>query len=211
MRRGAGDFFRVEVERDFELDMIDVGGAVARPFCLDVLRLKRAASTGERDGEGLAIAKVHRQLIEKSRLVHGGDVMNRGSRAQTGKEARKIECGAPRPAPPAGVTPAPGIRRRKDAGLRSVRSEGGRKPCHASSITMMASFGASVSGDFVKFAPPETVLSRILPAGRSISRGSAVKFSATTMCCAGVSRWNTRQSSGALVERAIAAFDHRRR
>src|ERR1700729_1423331 len=98
MGRGPRDFFRVEVERDLELDMTDVGGAVARPFCLDVLRLKRAASTGERDGKGLAIAKLLCQLIEKSRLMHGRDVMNRGGAAQTGK----IECGAPRPAPPAG-------------------------------------------------------------------------------------------------------------
>ena len=85
MRRCAGNLFRVEVERDLELDMLDVGGAIARPFCLDVLRLKRAASAGEGDGKGLAIAKVHRQLIEKSRLVHGRDVMNRDGRAQTGK------------------------------------------------------------------------------------------------------------------------------
>ena len=86
--------------------MTDVGGAVARPFCLDVLRLKRAASTGESDGKGLAVAKLLCQLIEKSRLMHGGDVMNRGCPRANGKEG-EIECGAPRPAPAAGVTPAP--------------------------------------------------------------------------------------------------------
>ena len=107
MRRGAGDFFRIEVERDFELDVLDVGIAVARPFRLDVLRLKRAASAGESDGEGLVIAKLHGQLIEKSRLVHGRDVMNRVARTQTGKSSEEIECGAARPAPAAGVTPAP--------------------------------------------------------------------------------------------------------
>jgi hypothetical protein len=85
MRRGAGDLFRVEVECDFELDMLDVGGAIARPFCLDVLRLKRAPSTGEGDAEGVAIAKFHRQLIEKSRLVHDADVTNGNGGAQTGK------------------------------------------------------------------------------------------------------------------------------
>src|SRR5579862_2186478 len=63
MGRGAGNLFRVEVERDLELDMTDVGGAVARPFCLDVRRLKRAAPTGERDGKGLAVAKLLCQLI----------------------------------------------------------------------------------------------------------------------------------------------------
>ena len=63
MGRGAGNLFRVEVERDLELDMTDVGGAVARPFCLDVRRLKRAASTGERDSKGLAVAKLLCQLI----------------------------------------------------------------------------------------------------------------------------------------------------
>ncbi len=50
--------------------MVDVGGAVARPFRLDVLRLKRAASAGEGGIEGLAIAKVHRKLIKKARLMH---------------------------------------------------------------------------------------------------------------------------------------------
>ena len=85
MGRGAGDFFRVEVERDLELDMTDVGGAIARPFCLDVLRLKRAASTGESDGKGLAIAKLLCQLIEKSRLMHGRDVMNRACPRANGK------------------------------------------------------------------------------------------------------------------------------
>jgi hypothetical protein len=55
--------------------MVDVGGAVARPSGLDMLRLKRAASAGEGDGEGLAIAKVDRELIEKSGLVHGRDVI----------------------------------------------------------------------------------------------------------------------------------------
>jgi hypothetical protein len=84
MRRGARDFLRVEVERDLELNMVDVGGAVARPFRLDVLGLKRAASAGEGDSEGLAIAKVHRELIEKARLVHG--VMLR-----TGTAARNRE------------------------------------------------------------------------------------------------------------------------
>jgi hypothetical protein len=64
-----------------------------------VLRLKRAASAGERDGEGLAIAKVHRKLIKKSRLVHGGDVTNGSSRTQTRKEAKRLNAGlrAPRP------------------------------------------------------------------------------------------------------------------
>src|SRR5580704_4009226 len=84
MGRGTRDFLRVEVERDLELDMINVGGAVARPFRLDVLGLKRAASAGEGDSEGLAIAKVHRELIEKARLVHG--VMLR-----TGTAARNRE------------------------------------------------------------------------------------------------------------------------
>jgi len=46
--------------------------------------LKRAASAGEGDSEGLAIAKVHRELIEKARLVHG--VMLR-----TGTAARNRE------------------------------------------------------------------------------------------------------------------------
>ena len=91
MRRGAGNFFRVEVERDFELDVIDAGGAIARPFCLDVLRLKRAASAREGDAKGLAVAQLHRQLIEKSRLVHGRDVMNRGARAQSGSESGQRE------------------------------------------------------------------------------------------------------------------------
>src|SRR5579862_7492579 len=63
MGRGAGNLFRVEVERDLELDMTDVGGAVARPLRLDVRRLKRAAPTGERDGKGLAVAKLLCQLI----------------------------------------------------------------------------------------------------------------------------------------------------
>ena len=85
MGRGAGDFLRVEVERHFQLDVVDVGGAVARPFGLDMLRLKRAASTGEGDSERLAIAKVHCELIEKSRLMHGRDVTNRDARAQTPK------------------------------------------------------------------------------------------------------------------------------
>jgi hypothetical protein len=85
MGRGAGNLFRVEVERDFELDMFDVGGAIARPFCLDVLRLERAASTGEGNSKGLAIAKLHRQLIEKSRLVHGADVTNGSGGVQTRK------------------------------------------------------------------------------------------------------------------------------
>ena len=83
MGRGAGDLFRVEVQPDFELDMLDVGVAIARPFWLDVLRLKRASSTCEADAEGVAIAKFHRQLIEKSRLVHAADVMNRTGGAQT--------------------------------------------------------------------------------------------------------------------------------
>jgi len=99
MGRGPGDFFRIEVERDLELDMTDVGGAVARPFWLDVLRLKRAPSTGESDGKGLAVAKLLCQLIEKSRLMHGRDVMNRRVHAQSGKEGRRLNAGlrAPRP------------------------------------------------------------------------------------------------------------------
>src|SRR3984885_7772617 len=154
MRRGARDFLRVEVERDLELNMVDVGVAVARPFRLDVLRLKRAASAGEGDSEGLAIAEVQRKLIEKARLVHG--VMLR-----TGAAARNRE-----------VT------------------------VHFVS-TMTASLGASVSGDFADCSGRAPVVSRILPDGKLISRGSAVKFSATTRGCDAVSRWNTRQSSGA--------------
>ena len=95
MRRGAGDFLRVEVERDFQLDVADVDVAIARPLRLDVLRLKRVPSTSEGDGERLVVAKLHRQLIEKSRLMHGRDVMNRGTIAQTGK--LKAGLRAPRP------------------------------------------------------------------------------------------------------------------
>src|SRR5271163_2648572 len=87
--------------------MLDVGGAISRPFRLDVLRLKRAASTCERDREGLVIAKLHRQLIEKSRLMHGRDVMNRSRAAQSGKRDYETECGVAHPTPAAGVTPAP--------------------------------------------------------------------------------------------------------
>ena len=75
------------------------GGAVARPFCLDVLRLKRAASTRESDSEGLGVAQLLCQLIEKSRLMHGRDVMNRRGAAQSGKDTRRLNAGlrAPRP------------------------------------------------------------------------------------------------------------------
>src|SRR6266404_36612 len=99
MRRCPRNLLRVEIERDFQLDMTDVGGAIARPFCLDVLRLKRAASTCERDCKRLRVAKLHCQLIEKSRLMHGRNVMNRSCAAQSGKEAKRLNAGlrAPRP------------------------------------------------------------------------------------------------------------------
>ncbi len=71
MGRGTGNFLRVEVERDFQFDVTDIGVAIARPFCFDMLRLKRAASAREGDREGLGIAQLYCQLIEKSRLVHG--------------------------------------------------------------------------------------------------------------------------------------------
>src|SRR4029077_6761235 len=86
MCRRSRNSLRIEIERDLELDMLDIRGAIARPFRFDMVGLKRAAPTRERGAERLAIAKVNRQLIEKSRLMHGADPMNRGRRAQSGKK-----------------------------------------------------------------------------------------------------------------------------
>ena len=86
MPRGAGDSLRIEIERDFELDMLDVRGAIARPFRFHVLGLKRAAPAREHSSERIAIAKVNRQLIEKSRLVHGRDPTNRTAPAQSSRQ-----------------------------------------------------------------------------------------------------------------------------
>ena len=96
MRRGAGDFFRVEIERDFKLDVTDVGGAVARPFRIDMWRLKRAPPTSKRDGKRLAIAQLQRQLIEKSRLMHGRNVMNRGPATQSRRSNAGLRAPHPR-------------------------------------------------------------------------------------------------------------------
>src|SRR5260370_16424994 len=79
MPRGAGDSLGIEIERDFELDMLDVRGAIARPFRFHMIGLKRATPARERGIECVAIAKVNRQLIEKSRLVHCRDPTNRTS------------------------------------------------------------------------------------------------------------------------------------
>jgi len=51
-----------------------------------MIGLKRAAPTRESGAERVAVAKVNRQLIEKSRLVHGADPMNRDTRAQYSHE-----------------------------------------------------------------------------------------------------------------------------
>ena len=83
MRRRARNLFRVEVERDFELDVTDIRGAIPRPLRLDMLRLKRATPTRERDGKRLTVAQIDCQLIEKSRLMHGRNVMNRRRPAQS--------------------------------------------------------------------------------------------------------------------------------
>src|SRR6266436_4657474 len=136
MGHGAGDFFRIEVERDFDLDVTDIGGAIARPFRLDVLRLKRAASTREGDRERLVVAQLHCQLIQKSRLMHAGDVTNRDARAQS------RNAGAARPAPAAGVTPALSKTRNAEDG---ISREG--LPCGHSSISRFASF---VMGQFFR-------------------------------------------------------------
>src|ERR1700682_3992972 len=86
MRRGPGDRLRVEIERDLEPDMLDVRRSIAGPFRFDVLGLKRAAPTRKRCRERVAIAKVNRHLIKKSRLMHGADPMNRRRRAQSWRD-----------------------------------------------------------------------------------------------------------------------------
>ena len=76
MRGGAGDTARLEVERDLQLDVLDIDDAVARPLRFDVVGLKRPPdAVGER-AEGGFIGEVicHRETIEKARLMHDRNV-----------------------------------------------------------------------------------------------------------------------------------------
>src|SRR5260370_15957454 len=85
MRRRSGDRLRVEVERNLELDMLDIRGSIAGPFRFHVLGLKRAAPARKRSTERVAIAKLNRQLIEKSGLMHAADPTNPTTHAQSEK------------------------------------------------------------------------------------------------------------------------------
>src|SRR5579875_2575303 len=58
-----------KIERQFELDMPDVGLPIARPLRLNVIGLKWTP-TGDITAEGLAIAELGGKLIEKSGFVH---------------------------------------------------------------------------------------------------------------------------------------------
>src|SRR5208282_3083075 len=84
VRGGASDAARLEIERDLQLDVLDVDDAVARPLRFNIVRLKRTPDPIEKRDEGRFISKLirHCEAIEKARLVHDENVGERSLFAQ---------------------------------------------------------------------------------------------------------------------------------
>jgi hypothetical protein len=76
MRRGSRDSTRFEIERNLQLDVLDIDDAVPGPFGFDIVGLKRPSDTiGERSGDGFVMKVIgDRENIKRARLMHEGNL-----------------------------------------------------------------------------------------------------------------------------------------